>query len=407
MKHAAIFDGEEYDAREVPGFENLQALGTPEKNTEFSGEILPSDGAEIYLRHDLALKPKLAYAWKGVTGESENAYGKIVITKEFQPDQEIVLPAGETLVVDFGQNAAAVPSFVFSAKAGTKLTCLPSELLNDGNGAKERGMDGPEGSCHRTNLRMQDTGMILDYTFADNKDYASFTPHNTFFGYRFISVTATDEVKIKQLESIPVTSITKEMETGTITTGNPSINQLISNTIWGQRSNYLSVPTDCPQRNERLGWTADTQVFSETGTFFANTNKFFHKWMRDMRDTQHELGGYPGVAPVAQYGAAPIHSPIASTQVVPIVDCFRLDETLSVLVMVEYAATATFKRFVAQPVAPLVIAILVAVDVMVIFRFIKMVEVFLHGNPTLIDDLLVVKLLPNDPRHNDTGIRPA
>ena len=104
---------------------------------------------------------------------------------------------------------------------------------------------------------------------------------------------------------------------------------------------------------------------------------------------------------------ARIHSPIASTQVVPIVDCFRLDETLSVLVMVEYAATATFKRFVAQPVAPLVIAILVAVDVMVIFRFIKMVEVFLHGNPTLIDDLLVVKLLPNDPRHNDTGVRPA
>ena len=305
VKHAAIFDGEEFDAREMPGFKTPQALTTPEKNSEFDGEILPSDGAEIYLRHDLTLKPQIVYTWKGVTGQSENAYGKIVVTKEYQPGQEITLAEGETLVVDFGQNAAAVPSFVFKAKAGTTLTCLPAELLNDGNGAKERGMDGPEGSCHRTNLRMQDTGMILSYTFADGKGYASFTPHNTFFGYRFISVTATDEVKIKQMESIPVTSITKEMETGTLITGNKSINQLISNTLWGQRSNYLSVPTDCPQRNERLGWTADTQVFAETGTFFANTDKFFHKWMRDMRDTQHELGGYPGVAPVAQYGAEP------------------------------------------------------------------------------------------------------
>ncbi|MDE6510882.1 MAG: glycosyl hydrolase family 18, partial [Muribaculaceae bacterium] len=77
------------------------------------------------------------------------------------------------------------------------------------------------------------------------------------------------------------------------------------NTMWGLRSNYLSIPTDCPQRNERLGWTADTQVFAETGTYFANTRDFFHKWMRDMRDTQKESGGFPGVAPLAQYGAAP------------------------------------------------------------------------------------------------------
>ena len=302
VKHAAIFDGEEYDAREVPGYENLQALATPEKNTEFNGEILPSDGAEIYLRHDLALNPQKAYNWKGVTGESETDFGKVVVTKEYQPGEEMVILPGETLVVDFGQNCAGVPSFLFSAKAGTKLTCLPAELLNDGNGSKERGMDGPEGSCHRTNLRTPDYGMQLFYTFADKAGYVAFHPQSTFYGYRFVSITATDEVRIKQLQSIPVTSITKEMEIGTITTGNDLINRLIANTVWGQRSNYLSVPTDCPQRNERLGWTADTQVFSETGTFFANTKKFFHKWMRDMRDTQHELGGFPGVAPEAQYG---------------------------------------------------------------------------------------------------------
>ena len=92
------------------------------------------------------------------------------------------------------------------------------------------------------------------------------------------------------------------MEIGTITTGNELINKLIANTYWGQLSNYLSVPTDCPQRNERLGWTADTQVFTETGSFFANTMTFFHKWMRDMRDSQSPVGGFPGVAPFGQYG---------------------------------------------------------------------------------------------------------
>ena len=302
VKHAAIFDGEEYDARELPGYDTPEKLSTPEVNTEFSGEILPSNGAEIYLRKDLALSPVKAYIWEGVEGETEEDYGKVIVKKEFSAGEPMVVKPGETLVVDFGQNAAAVPSFVFKAKEGTVLTCKPSELLNDGNGAKSRGMDGPEGSCHRRNLRVNDDCIRLLYTFADTEDFAEFTPVRTFFGYRLVSITATDEVTIKSIESIPVTSITKDLETGRLTTGDESINKLISNTVWGQRSNYLSVPTDCPQRNERLGWTADTQVFTETGTFFANTDRFFHKWTRDMRDSQSDAGGFPGVAPTAQYG---------------------------------------------------------------------------------------------------------
>ena len=305
VKHAAIFDGEEYDARELPGFKTPEKLSKPEVNAEFPGEIFPTDGAEIYLRRDLAMSPVKAYSWSGVEGASEEEYGKVVIAKEFSSGETMTVKPGETLVVDFGQNASAVPSFVFKAAAGTVLTCLPSEILNDGNGAKSRGMDGPEGSCHRLNLRTPVNGMRLDYTFADSKGFVSYYPHCTFFGYRYVSVTADAPVEIKSIESIPVTSISKEMETGRIKTGNEDVNKLISNTMWGQKSNYLSVPTDCPQRNERLGWTADTQVFTETGTFFANTDRFFHKWMRDMRDTQSELGGFPGVAPLAQYGAGP------------------------------------------------------------------------------------------------------
>ena len=305
VKHAAIFDGEEYDARELPGYDTPDKLTTPDVNNEFNGEILPTNGAEIYLREDLALAPVKIYTWETIKGASADEYGTVVVKDEYKDGDKIVLHPGENLVVDFGQNAAAVPSFVFSAKEGTVLTCLPSELLNDGNGAKNRGMDGPEGSVHRLNLRIPDIGMRLTYTFANSDKPVSFMPTSTFYGYRLVSITATDEVTIKSIKSVPVTSIAKDMETGTITTGNELVNKLISNTLWGQRSNYLSVPTDCPQRNERLGWTADTQVFSETGTFFANTKSFFHKWMRDMRDTQNPFGGFGGVAPLAQYGAEP------------------------------------------------------------------------------------------------------
>jgi len=304
VKHAAIFDGEDYDAREPLGYECVDKFAAPEVNNEFKGKIFPSNGAEIYLREDIALAPVKAYTWKDIEGANENEFGKVVIAKEFAAGEEMVVLPGETLVVDFGQNCSGVPEFEFKANAGTVLNCLPSELLNDGNGAKSRGMDGPEGSCHRTNLRVPETGMILNYTFAENKDYSTFCPRATFFGYRLVSITATDEVKIKSIKSVPVTSISEEMEIGTIVTGNEDVNKLISNTIWGQRSNYLSVTTDCPQRNERLGWTADTQVFTEAGSFFANTNDFFHKWTRDMRDTQTKVGGFPGVAPQAQYGAS-------------------------------------------------------------------------------------------------------
>lgn len=303
VKHAAIFDGEEYDAREPMGYDCAASMDMAEENREFKGEIVPSDGAEVYKRPDIALNPVRAYVWQGVRGAKEKEHGKVIITREYQPGDVMTVNPGEELVVDFGQNSAAVPSFVFKGDEGTTLTCLPAELLNDGNGAQSRGMDGPEGSVHRDNLRIPNAGCRMSYVFGQSDDYVSYEPSCTFFGYRFVSISANGgPVTIKSLRSIPVTSIARELETGRITTGNDMVNKLISNTRWGQMSNYLSVPTDCPQRNERLGWTADTQVFTETGTFFANTRKFFHKWMRDMRDTQHPKGGFPGVAPLAQYG---------------------------------------------------------------------------------------------------------
>ena len=276
VTHAAIFDGEEYDARltNAARSEGDFASAGCERNDEFKGEILPSAGAEIVLREDLAI-----------------ARGPYVVK------------SGETLVVDFGQNCAAVPRFVFQAKAGTVLTALPAEMLNDADRG-QRGCDGPKDSVYRANYRIPDSGMRIVYTFGDSPSV--YTPAYTFFGYRYIAITATDTVKIKRIVSIPVTSITKKMELGKIETGDKDLNRFIANVYWGQLSNYLSVPTDCPQRNERLGWTADTQVFAEAGAFSADTSAFFHKWMRDMRDSQHEKGGFPGVAPWAQYGNDPM-----------------------------------------------------------------------------------------------------
>ena len=271
VTHAGIYDGEDFDARIAAPRQGEGLTERPEVNTEFRGEILPAEGAKVCLRRDLAM-----------------TRGPFALRK------------GETLVVDFGQNCAAVPAFTFRAKAGTVLTALPGEMLNDAE-AGVRGCDGPKGSVFRANLRTPQDGMRLVYTFA-GRPVETYLPRFTFFGYRYVSITATDDVSIDSVSSVPVTSVTKEMETGTVETGDPDVNRLIRNIRWSQRSNYLSIPSDCPQRSERFGWTADTQVFVEAGSFNADTYGFLLKWMRDLRDSQHPLGGFPGVAPYAEHG---------------------------------------------------------------------------------------------------------
>lgn len=271
VTHAAIFDGEEYDARIATPYNGEGLDSVPEVNTEFKGELLPTAGAEICLRRDLAIQ-------RG----------------------PFRMNAGERLVVDFGQNCAAVPEFCFKSKTGTVLTVLLGEMLNDADEG-QRGCDGPKGSLYRANLRVPNDGMRLVYTFAGT-GRETYLPRFTFFGYRYISITATDDVEIESITSIPVTSIRKDMEIGRIEVGDPSLNKFIQNVYWGQLSNYLSVPTDCPQRNERIGWTADTQVFAEAASFNADVYDFLCKWMRDMRDSQHVNGSFPCVAPFAQYG---------------------------------------------------------------------------------------------------------
>lgn len=309
VMHAGIFDGEEYDARVVSPLYGNPAFKNADRNHEFNGVILPSEGGEVYHRMDKVLTPVKAYVWKGAEGadSAKKIFGRIFKLRDvaFDGKTAVRLAKGETLVVDFGQNCAAVPEFEFSSTEGTKLTCLPGEMLNESNGERSRGNDGPAGSLYRENLRIPDCGMRLCYTFGKGNGFVRYRPEFSFFGYQYVSVTATGDIVIRDIKSIPLSSITQDMELGALETGIAAINKLVSNVYWGQLSNYLSVPTDCPQRNERLGWSADTQVFCEAGTFNADARTLLRKWLRDLRDNRSEDGGYTAVAPFALLGNLP------------------------------------------------------------------------------------------------------
>ena len=302
---AGIFDGEVYDARadalwmatgEGSGFSPVASCG------EFKGGIVPMEGPGVSLREDLALRPQAMYVWKGVEGETGEAYGKVNVLRRYGPRDEVELKAGETLVVDFGQNAAAVPEFRFSAGEGTRLEAKAGETLCDGGGAKSRGNDGPEGGIYRGNLRfLREWGAKVEYVFAGGGE-ETYRPEFTYLGYRYLSVTATGDVRIREIASVPVSSIAQGDETGSLETGVEGVNRLVKNILWGQYSNYLSVPTDCPQRDERIGWTADTQVFCAAASRNADVYAFLKKWMRDMRDSQHGNGSFAGVAPPGLFG---------------------------------------------------------------------------------------------------------
>jgi alpha-L-rhamnosidase len=300
---ASIFDGEKYDARIntswMKGGELDGSWSASKVNTEFKGDIRNFVGTPIRMREDLALAPQTVKVMKGVKDVTEEAYGVALVAREYKTDEVIELNPDEELVIDFAQNAAAIDSFTVDGTAGTVLTIRHCEMLNEGGGLKSRGNDGPEGIPYVRNLR----GAPTKVTYILKDGVQSYHPEFTFFGYRYIGVKTTSKVKINKIRSIPVTSIScKNIETGYIETDNPLLNRLIKNVIWGQYSNYLSVPTDCPQRNERLGWTADTQVFAETACYNANVCGFLNKYMQDMVDSQHDDGSYTGVAPLAQYG---------------------------------------------------------------------------------------------------------
>ena len=297
--HADIYYGESIDARVSETFltdpKVIAGWRDAAPCEASAGRIVPLEGARVVRRNDLALRPKSAYVWRGTeNARGTNAFGRVVRLREFKPGDQIALDAGETLVVDFGQNASAVPEFRFAAAEGTRLTVNFGEMLNDANGERSRGNDGPAGSVYLANMRTCPSQ--LDYTFA-GKGVESCRPSFSFWGYRYLTAKTTAPVLILSVRSIPVTSVGKAMERGALKTGNAAVNRLISNVRWGMLSNYLSIPTDCPQRDERQGWTADTQVFTRTALYCADVYSFLSKWMGDVIDSQLPDGTVKCAAP--------------------------------------------------------------------------------------------------------------
>ena len=192
---------------------------------------------------------------------------------EIIPAAEVIkTPAGET-VIDFGQNFAGFPEFDADFTAGTEIVLDFGEVLQQGN-------------FYRGNYREANSQLV--YVSDGTKE--TVRPHFTFFGFRYVKVTGWEgELTADKFRGCVVYS--DMARTGMIHTGNAKINRLYENGVWGLKSNFIDMPTDCPQRNERLGWTGDAQIFAPTASYHMDTRAFFHKFEQDLMDAQEDIGG--------------------------------------------------------------------------------------------------------------------
>ena len=293
---ADIWDGEVYDA-ERTSFEELSLPGKRtqgwekvQKYEEFNGIVTKNVAPPVRIRR-ITMKPVKLTRYTDVDTSDGTDFGKIIVSATVKKPGAVTLKKGEKFIYDMGQNMVGWVNFTVSGKKGTRITTRYAEMLND-SGLKSRGNDGPEGSVYTANYRSAKARGTYILSGAGDESYH---PMFTFYGFRYIEVTADADVEIKALKADVVGS--DNVETGSIETSSKDVNKLISNILWGQRGNYLSIPTDCPQRDERLGWTGDTQIFCGTAAYNANVLDFFRKWLVDAADSQSEAGAFSDVVP--------------------------------------------------------------------------------------------------------------
>lgn len=255
VRFSEIYDGERYDAQVEPNGWH------PVKPLNWSKDILiPQEGEEIREKERIAAK-------------------RIFRT-----------PKGET-VIDFGQEVTGYVEFTVTARAGEAVSFTHGEVLDK------------EGNFYNGNYRSAKA--LVEYACREGRQ--TWHPRLTFFGFRYIKLISwPGEPRRADFTAIVVHSDIKR--TGWLESGNAELNQLFSNIVWGQRGNFLDVPTDCPQRDERLGWTGDTQVFVKAASFFYDAERFFRKWLRDLKADQRKSGEVgqviPDVMPEAPGSAA-------------------------------------------------------------------------------------------------------
>ncbi|MDN3549401.1 glycoside hydrolase family 78 protein [Mucilaginibacter aquaedulcis] len=250
-----IYDGENYDARkEITGW-------------------------DIKGFNDATWQPvsEVTYDNKMLVGVESVPVHKI---QEIKPIAIFKSPKG-TQIIDFGQNLTGWVSFKVSGQAGQTVNIRHAEVLDK------------FGEFYTANLRSATA--CINYTLKGG-GIETFEPHFTFMGFRYIAVEGYPG-KLKP-ENFTAVVVHSDMPvTGEFTCSDTMINKLQHNIQWGQKGNFLDIPTDCPQRDERLGWTGDAQVFSRTAAFNMQVAPFFAKWMKDVAADQFKGGGIPFVVP--------------------------------------------------------------------------------------------------------------
>lgn len=258
----------------------------------FNGPVKASDiyNGETYdarLEKNASVQDFMSKDWqkvKTVAVKLDNLVAPIGPTvgkhERFAPAKVIKTPKGET-VIDFGQNLVGWVQLKIKGKAGDTVTLNHAEVLDK------------EGNFYTENLRKakQENKYILSGSKVDVLE-----PHFTFQGFRYIKLRGyTGKLDRNTVNAIAIYS--NMTPTGNFSTSNKLLNQLQSNIQWGQKGNFVDVPTDCPQRDERLGWTGDAQVFFKTAAYNMDVAGFFDKWLHDLKVDQHPTGNVPVVIP--------------------------------------------------------------------------------------------------------------
>ncbi len=297
LRSGDIYNGEVYDARNEMNWTDPNYVALKWTSVEIDKQhshliIQAYQGPTIRTLDNLKKYPQLTTIYEGTTNTG-TTFGQINVISVTEGAQPLSIKVGQTAIIDFGQNFAGYILFTAYGANGTQLHLRFAEMLND-TGDLSRRNDGPGGSIYVENLRTAKAELY--FTLAGNEGGNSYRPATTFWGYRYCEITSDADVEIKDIIGLPIS--TSYADRGYIETNSDIINQLFSNILWGQRSNILSIPTDCPQRDERYGWTADTQVYSMAGMFSGDLTTFYRKWLTDLRDGQREDGAYYVIAPV-------------------------------------------------------------------------------------------------------------
>jgi alpha-L-rhamnosidase len=188
--------------------------------------------------------------------------------------------ADSRTIHDFGQNLAGYVAFTVRGKAGARVTVEHSEII-----AADNTFD---------NRNYRSAASRIEYVLKGQGE-ESYRPTFTFQGFRYARLTIDGEAEVSSIRAVPISSI--DALIGGFKSGSALVNRLVENTIWSQRSNFIEVPTDCPQRDERLGWTGDAQVFAATACYLHDSHTFLVKWLRDVMADQREDGAVPYVSP--------------------------------------------------------------------------------------------------------------